>query len=85
MVQNAEALYRSRPEQVINYKDWPLLDWGWVKELCEHGVRQASASGRWVAVATSTFCGPQFVGMWRHVDWHSRLTDVIHHGPMADA
>lgn len=38
---------------VINYKDWPLLDWGWVKELCEHGVRQAAASGRWVAMATS--------------------------------
>lgn len=114
MVQNAEALYRSRPEHwkkalntgieaaaewsrhaekplittegwgVINYKDWPLLDWGWVKELCEHGVRQAAASGRWVAMATSTFCGPQFVGMWRDVDWHRRLTDVIHHGPIPE-
>jgi sugar-binding cellulase-like protein len=67
---------------VINYKDWPLLDWEWVKELCEYGVRQASATGRWVAMATSSFCGPQFVGMWRDVNWHRRLTDRIHHGPL---
>ena len=67
---------------VINYKDWPLLNWEWVKELCEYGVRQASATGRWVAMATSSFCGPQFVGMWRDADWHRRLTDVIHTGPL---
>ena len=67
---------------VINYKDWPLLKWEWVKELCEYGVQQASATGRWVAMATSCFCGPQFVGMWRDVDWHRRLTDVIHRGPL---
>ena len=24
---------------VVDYKDWPLLDWGWVKELCEVGVQ----------------------------------------------
>lgn len=67
---------------VINYKDWPLLKWEWVKELCEYGVRHASATGRWVALATSSFCGPQFVGMWRDGDWHRRLTDVIHRGPL---
>ncbi len=67
---------------VINYKDWPLLNWEWVKELCEYGVRQASATGRWVAMATSSFCGPQFVGMWRDADWHRRLTEVIHTGPI---
>src|SRR5262249_12933177 len=107
MVQNAEALYRSRPDHwkqalkqgievaaewsrsagkpvmttegwgMINYKDWPLLNWEWVKELCEYGVRQASATGRWVALATSSFCGPQFVGMWRDSAWHRRLTDLI--------
>lgn len=65
---------------VINYKDWPLLNWAWVKELCEHGVRRAVANGRWAAIATSTFCGPQFVGMWRDVAWHRRMTDLIHHG-----
>jgi Sugar-binding cellulase-like len=41
-----------------------MLDWAWVKELCAHGVRRAVANGRWAAMATSTFCGPQFVGMW---------------------
>jgi hypothetical protein len=63
---------------IVDYKDWPLLDWGWVKELCELGVRTAAGTGRWVGIATSNFCGPQFDGMWRDVAWHRRLTDVIH-------
>jgi hypothetical protein len=67
---------------VVDYKDWPGLGWGWVKELCALGVRSASATGRWAAMATSNFCGPQFVGMWRDVDWHRRLTDVIHAGAL---
>jgi hypothetical protein len=57
-----------------------LLHWDWVKDLCERGVRQASASGRWAALGTSNFCGPQFVGMWRDVEWHQRLTEIIHQG-----
>jgi hypothetical protein len=28
-------------------------------------------------MATSNFCGPQFVGMWRDIAWHKRLTDLI--------
>lgn len=63
---------------IVDYKDWPLLSWDWPKELCEHGVREAAATGRWAAIATSNFCGPQFRGMWRDVAWHRRLTDVIH-------
>lgn len=62
---------------IVDYKDGPMLDWGWVKELCELGVRHATETGAWAAVATSNFCGPQFVGMWRDVDWHRRLTEVI--------
>jgi hypothetical protein len=67
---------------VVDYKDWPLLDWGWIKELCELGVRTAASTGRWTAMATSNFCGPQFRGMWRDVQWHRRLTDAIHSAPM---
>ena len=63
---------------LVDYKDWPLLSWGWIRELCELGVETAAATGRWLAIATSNFCGPQFEGMWRDVDWHRRLTDVIH-------
>lgn len=62
---------------IVDYKDWPLLDWGWVKELCVLGVEEACATGCWEAVATSNFCGPQFVGMWRDVEWHQRLTGLI--------
>lgn len=67
---------------VIDYKDWPLLNWDWVKELCELGVQTASATGRWVALATSNFCAPQFVGMWRDISWHRRLTEIIHQGSL---
>jgi hypothetical protein len=62
---------------LVDYKDWPGLDWGYIKDLCELGTRTAAATGRWSAIATSNFCGPQFVGMWRDVAWHRRLTDVI--------
>ncbi|MDQ2711178.1 MAG: cellulase [Acidobacteriota bacterium] len=63
---------------LVDYKDWPLLDWDWLKDLCEVGVTTAAATGRWVAMATSNFCGPQFVGMWRDIPWHKRLTEAIH-------
>ncbi|MBL7113624.1 MAG: cellulase [Bacteroidales bacterium] len=63
---------------LVTYKDWPLLKWGWIKDLCEIGVREAASTGRWVAMSTSNFCGPQFVGMWRDIDWHQRMTDIIH-------
>jgi hypothetical protein len=53
-----------------------------IEVLCELGVRTASATGRWLAMGTSNFCGPQFTGMWRDVAWHRRLTDVIHAGPL---
>lgn len=65
---------------IVNYKDGPGRDWGWVKELCEIGVRAALATGRWEALATSNFCGPQFDGMWRDIAWHRRMTDAIHAG-----
>lgn len=63
---------------LVDYKDWPLLEWDWLKTLCELGTRSAAATGRWVAIATSNFNGPQFAGMWRDVDWHHRMTEVIH-------
>lgn len=66
----------------VDYKDWPGLDWGWVKELCETGVIAAVGTGRWAAIATSNFCGPQFRGMWRDTAWHKKLTDRIHSGKL---
>lgn len=63
---------------VVDYKDWPLLDWDYVMELCALGTEEAAKTGQWLAIGTSNFCGPQFVGMWRDIEWHRRLTDVIH-------
>lgn len=62
---------------VVDYKDWPLLQWDWVKDLCALGAQRAASSGRWLAIATSNFCGPQFVGMWRDKAWHQQLTRAI--------
>jgi hypothetical protein len=70
---------------VVDYKDWPLLDWAWVKELTAFGVEQAVETGQWAAIATSNFCGPQFRGMWRDIDWHLRLTDLIHEGVLPES
>jgi hypothetical protein len=63
---------------LVDFKDWPLLDWEYVKELCALGTATAAATGRWVAIATSNFCGPQFTGMWRDGEWHRQLTGLIH-------
>ena len=62
---------------VVNYKDLPGLDWGWIKELCALGTITAADTGQWVAISTSNFCGPQFTGMWRDIEWHQKLTDHI--------
>jgi hypothetical protein len=62
---------------IIDYKDYPLLDWGWVMEICEFGTMESANKGRWKYIGTSNFCGPQFAGMWREIDWHKRLTHLI--------
>lgn len=67
---------------LIDYKDWPGLDWGWIKDLTAMGVEYAAGTGRWTGIATSNFCGPQFRGMWRDIDWHRRLTDRIKSAPI---
>ncbi len=62
---------------IVDYKDFPMLNWGWVKDLCTIGVENATKSGRWVAIATSNFCGPQFKGMWNDIAYHRKLTSMI--------
>jgi len=62
---------------LVDYKDWPLLKWDWIKDLCALGVERSASSGQWLAIASSNFCGPQFVGMWRDKAWHQQLTHTI--------
>jgi Sugar-binding cellulase-like len=69
---------------VVDYKDWPLLTWDWVQELCVLGAQTAAASGRWLAMASSNFCEPQFVGMWRDKLWHQRMTSGIKSAEIAE-
>lgn len=67
---------------LVDFKDWPLLKWDIIKELCELGVTTAAATGQWIAMATSNFCGPQFSGMWGDIEWHQRLTGIIKNAPL---
>ena len=76
------GLYSTECWAVIDWKDWPGLDWDWVMDLTARGTRHAASTGRWVGIATSNFCGPQFVGMWREVDWHLELTELIKSSPV---
>ncbi|MBQ5960029.1 MAG: cellulase [Firmicutes bacterium] len=69
---------------VVDYKDWPLLNWGWILDLNRLGVSMAAATGCWAGMATSNFCGPQFVGMWREKEWHREMTGVIRSSSLKD-
>ena len=62
---------------IVDFKDWPLLKWDIIKELGELGVQTAASTGQWLAIATSNFAGPQFVGMWRDIEYHQKLTSII--------
>ncbi|NEN05414.1 cellulase [Diaminobutyricibacter tongyongensis] len=68
---------------IVCWKDGPGLEWGWVKDLCEFGVDEAIKHERWRGIATSNFCGPQYVGMWEDVAWHVELTTRIHDGALS--
>ncbi len=81
--QNDRLLGTSEGWSIVDYKDWPGLDWGWVKEFNERAVDYVLESGRWAMVCTSNFCGPQFHGMWRDIAWHQRLTDKIRRARLA--
>lgn len=69
---------------LVNYKDYPMLNWHWIKDLCELGVLKAVETQQWVAIATSNFCGPQFKGMWNDIAWHQRLTSTIKKSKISD-
>ena len=75
-------LYTTECWAVTDWKDWPGLQWDWVMDVNAKGVEHAAATGRWAGIATSNHCGPQFVGMWREVEWHQRLTTLIKSSPM---
>lgn len=67
---------------IVDYKDGPRLDWGWVKELNALAVREASATGAWAAITTSNFAAPQFTGMWQDIEWHQTLNHLIRKGAL---
>lgn len=75
--QNKRLVVTTECWGIVDYKDWPLLSWDWVKELCALGTITAANTGAWIGIATSNFCGPQFVGMWRDIEWHRNLTKII--------
>ncbi|MDR2921295.1 MAG: cellulase [Tannerella sp.] len=83
--QNKRLVVTTECWGIVDYKDWPLLKWDWVKELCALGTITAAKTGAWAGIATSNFCGPQFVGMWRDIQWHKELTSVIRSSPIDES
>jgi hypothetical protein len=73
----AQPLVTTECWGIVDFKDWPMLKWDVVKELCELGVQTAAATGQWLAIATCNFAGPQFTGLWRDMEWHLKLTSMI--------
>lgn len=69
---------------LVFFKDYPMLNWDWIKDLCELGVVTAAATGQWVAMASSNFCGPQFKGMWNDIEWHRKMTKIIKNAPISN-
>ncbi|MBN1479491.1 hypothetical protein JXA70_04390 [candidate division KSB1 bacterium] len=69
---------------IVDFKDWPGLNWEIINEICETGVKTAAVTAQWIAIATSNFCGPQFVGMWRDVGWHQKLTQITKSATIKD-
>lgn len=67
---------------VVNWNDRAHFGWDWVLDLCEKGTQWAIETGQWASIATSNFCAPQFVGMWREVEWHRRQTKAIRAGQL---
>lgn len=72
-----KPLYTTEGWSLVDYKDWPGLEWGWILDLNALAIERAAATGRWAGLCTSNFCGPQFVGMWREVGWHRDMTSII--------
>ena len=62
---------------VVTWKDSPNLDWTWIKDLNAFAVDRALRHHRWIAIATSNFCSPQFTGMWDDIPWHREMTTKI--------
>lgn len=79
-----KGLYTTECWAVTDWKDGPGLDWDWHLDLNARAVEHVLTTGRWVGVATSNHCGPQFVGVWREVEWHRRLTSMIRSAPIAE-
>ena len=76
-IQSNQPLVTTECWGIVDYKDYPGLSWDWVKRLCEVGVQEAASTGRWSAISTNNFCGPQFVELWRDIAWHRKMTDII--------
>lgn len=62
---------------LVTWKDGPGLEWDWLLDITEFAIRHVCSTGRYAAICTSNFCGPQYAGMWRDVAWHQRLTAQI--------
>lgn len=67
---------------MVNWRDHPMLDWEFTKELgligAELGVKNGYAFN-----CSSNFTHPSFEGLWEDIHWHREVTDRIKSGTSA--
>ena len=50
----------------------PDVDWSWLKQWSEMGVKMSCEAGLW-GTTTCSYAGPQFKELWADKQWHRRL------------
>ena len=60
----------------ILWAEHPMLSWTVIKEA---GLKAAElgAKNGYLFNCQSNFCGPQFTSLWRDIEYHKQVTDVI--------
>lgn len=62
-----------------------FIEMGLGKRSLRVGNYYGSSYGYVGRRSDSNFCGPQFAGMWRDVEWHKRLTSIIRSSPLDES
>ena len=62
---------------VFDFMDCAGMDWSFIQEVGDFAIDTALATGRWVALCTSSFASPGHVGYWRDIAWHQAATQRI--------
>ncbi|MBD3351265.1 MAG: hypothetical protein GF364_07240 [Candidatus Lokiarchaeota archaeon] len=64
---------------LVDWFEHPSLEWQIQKECGLIAAKYAQENGYWFN-CSSNMCEPQFLGLWRDLDWHREVTGIIKSG-----